>query len=335
MNAPRNWRESLKSTIRNRLSDANVERAQIITRSLRDLRKTFDVVPPPRYPIAVAELKAAFVELGIGKGDIVHVHSSVSHLMRGATQPPSGSVPGIRSYSKAIIDVLIELVGADGTITMGTDFARPPGWLRRITANQELPGDVFDPATHPSNRGLVSEYFRKRPDVVRSLYPYYNVTAWGRHANELVKDHERSTPYAQDAHSPWYKLTKMGGKVLLLGRTFDINSLVHLVEYLHPDEYPRPLFMSRPVSMGYLNRDGDRRNVDVLLHIAGAPGAGFFAPEALFKFCEYINGKYGVYRIRPFADDVQIVCYDAMAQYDAFHREMKQNVTWYDPDFLG
>src|SRR5215831_12554585 len=149
MNGPRSWSQSLKSMIRNRLSDANIERAQIITRSLRELRKTFGVVPPPRYPIAVGELKAAFIELGIGAGDIVHVHSSVSHLMRGARRPPSGSVPGIRSYSKAIIDVLIELVGADGTITMGTDLARPPGWLKRMTANQELPGDVFDPATHP------------------------------------------------------------------------------------------------------------------------------------------------------------------------------------------
>lgn len=306
----------------------------ILTRAFRDIRQTFRPPSPMTFPIGLDELRDACTELGIRTGDIVHVHTSVSHLMRGSGVPPRRPVAGNRSYAKAIVDLLIDMVGPAGTITMGTDFDRPDGWFKRMVAGQELPGDVFDASRHPSNRGLVSEYFRKRPDVIRSVYPFYNVTAWGRHAKELVQDHERSTPYAQDVHSPWAKMTSMGAKVLLLGRTFDINSLVHLVEYLHPDEYPRPLFMNRPVSMGYVDGSGVRRNVDVLLHIGGSTGGALFTPQALFKFGAYINERYDVYRIRHFSPEVDVVCYDAVAQYEAFYREMKRNVTWYDPQFL-
>jgi hypothetical protein len=217
---------------------------------------------------------------------------------------------------------------------MGTDFSRPEGWLKRLLTGTEVEEDVFDPATSPSNRGLVSEYFRKMPGALRSVHPYYNVTVKGPRAAELIADHHQSTPYAQDVHSPWYKLTMTGGKVLLLGRTFDINSIVHLVEYLHPDEYPRPLFMSGPVPMYYKDAAGHRVRIDVLLHSAGVPGSPLFTPHTLHKFGAYINQHHQVYQVHPLHADTGIVCFSALAQYEAFRAEMRRNVTWYDPQFL-
>lgn len=329
------WRERLKSSLRSSLGSTNLERSRVLVGAYHDLRRTFHRLPPGTFPIGIDEIREACVEFGIKEGDMLHVHSSVRHLRSGSTKPPRRPVSSMPAYASSIVDLLLELVGPTGTLTMATDFDRPPGSLKRMVAGQELPDDVFDPSRHPSKRGLISETFRKRRDVIRSVYPFYNITAWGRHAEELLKDYHRSTPYAQDVHSPWYKMTSMGGKVLLLGRTFDVNSLIHLVEYLHPDEYPRPMFMSRPVSMGYLDRDGVRKNVDVLLHISGTALGPLYTTQGLITFAHYCNERYGIYRIKEFSSGAQIVCYDAKAQYDAVYQEMKRNVAWCDAQFFG
>lgn len=323
----------MKDWLRRTLPERDFARLQILGQAARDLRASWQPDAQPLYPLGIAELRAILESCGIVRGDMVHVHSSISHLMKASAVPPAAPVPGMRTYAKQIIDLLHELVGPEGTVMMGTDFARPEGWLKRLLTNSETDEDVFDPSTTPSNRGLLSEFFRKMPGAVRSVHPYYNVTARGSRSAELMADHHRSTPYAQDVHSPWYKLTMGGGKVLLLGRTFEVNSLVHLVEYLHPDEYPRPLFMTRPVPMSYV-QDGQRRRLDVLLHISGASGSALFTPDALHKFGAYINERYNVYRVHPLHGGAGIVCYTAKAQYDAFLAEARRNVTWYDPQFF-
>jgi aminoglycoside N3'-acetyltransferase len=303
------------------LGEKGIGGIRILRQAARDLRQTFAAPPVPTYPIAISEVRETLVSLGIGRGDLVHVHASIQHLMRGSTRPPAEPVPGQRTYAKALLTLLLEVVGE-------------AGWLKRLLAGSEIDEDIFDPARSPSYRGLLSEYFRRRPDVHRSVHPFYNVTAWGKQARELVGEHHLSTPYVQDAHSPWYKITARGGKVLLLGRTFDVNSMVHLVEYLHPDEYPRPLFLNGPVPMYYLDASRVRRRIDVLMHHSGVPGSPLYIPQALHKFADYIDERHHVYRRKPFHEDVGIVCYDAQAQYDAFLAEMRGNVTWYDPQFL-
>ena len=92
--------------------------------------------------------------------------------------------------------------------------------------------------------------------------------------------------------------------------------------------------MNRPVQMGYLDYSGRRQNIDVRLHCSGAPGSSLFnSPQSQFEFGEYINSLYGIYTIKQFQDDVRIVCYDAKAQYEACLREMRRDVTIYDPQF--
>ncbi|MBY0493490.1 MAG: AAC(3) family N-acetyltransferase [Cyanobacteria bacterium] len=326
----------MKEKLKLAIGDRGIERIRIVRKAIDDLRASFRPHEGPMYPLEISEIRDVLEGFGIRKGDTLQVHTSVSHLMRGSSRPPSKAVPGLRTYSKALLEMLQDLVGENGTLTMGTDFDRPAGWLKRLMAGTPDPDDIFDPAKSVSNRGLVSEYFRKLPDARRSLHPYYNLTARGPLADELVRDHHLSTPYSQDHHSPWFKLTERGGKVALLGRTFEVNSLVHLVEYLNPVEYPRPLFMSGPVAMPYRDASGGVQKIDVLLHSAGVPGSIHFNPQALHAFGAYINSRHGeVYKVKRFAQDVGIVCYEAKAQYDAFLSEMRQNVTWYDPQFLA
>lgn len=219
---------ALRSLVSRQLDPANLERLKIVRRCLADLRDSYRAVArgagAATGTVGIADIKAALVDMGIRAGDVVHVHSSASHLMAGTRS--------IRLAGQ-VVRMLVELVDESGTLLMNTDALRD-GW------DHALSREVFDYATWPSRRGLISEVFRRRRDVVRSVHPWYNVTAWGRRAVELVGEHHRSSPYAMDEHSPWYKLNQVDGKILLLGNGYRNNSLVHLVEYLYPDEFPGP-----------------------------------------------------------------------------------------------
>jgi aminoglycoside N3'-acetyltransferase len=159
--------------------------------------------------------------MGITRGDVVHMHSSVSHLMRGSNKKSEKTLPSILSYVSSVLDVLIELIGPDGTLLMNTDSIKN-AWV------YSLRNEIFDYAKAPSRRGLISEIFRRKKGAIRSVNPSYNVTGWGKHAEDLIRRHEQSTPYTMDRDSPWYRITELNGKVLCLGNGWRYNSSVHL-----------------------------------------------------------------------------------------------------------
>jgi aminoglycoside N3'-acetyltransferase len=157
------------------------------------------------------------------------------------------------------------------------------------------------------------------------------MTASGPRAAELMEGNARSTPFALDEHSAMWKLTMMGGKVALLGRGFYGNVPLHLIEYAHADEYPRAVFVNKPVKMTYMDYQRRMQCLDVMLH---APGWYVTAASGV-KFCEYLDRRYSLYKRRKFTDVVGVVGFDAKAQYEATYQEMKSGVCWYDPQFDG
>jgi aminoglycoside N3'-acetyltransferase len=320
------WKRRLKAA----LGPGFVHRVNLLAACFGEMRKP---VPPPTYPIPLEVLRDTLVAGGVEAGSVLHVQGSSSHLYRGWPVRTPDAALGGGEYGAAVLRLLLDLVGERGTIVMNTDFQRPKGWLTRLVVGRPIDADIFVPARDPSRRGVVSELFRQLPGSMRSIHPYYNVTARGPLAKELVGEHHLSTPYVQDRHSPWYKLITVGARVALLGRTFEVNSPIHLVEYLHPHEFPRPIFMQRPVTMYWEDSEG-RHPIEVFLHASGAPGAPLFVPESLFKFSAYLQERYGIYRIRDFHGGTQVVTYDAREQYEAYLREMQAGVTWYDPEFL-
>lgn len=301
--------------VRWHLTTGNRERAHIAKRAAIDIGRSF---ARWGYPIDPAEIRAGLSNtIGIERGDIVLVHSSVSNLYRAAPKPPSVPILGPVDYANRVLDILLDLVGPDGTLLMPTDS------IKNYTAFSHR-RQVFDYETMPSRRGLVTELFRKRPGVMRSVHPYYNLSAIGPRAKELLEDHHRSQPYTMDEYSPWYKLTMMGGKVLFLGVDYEINSLIHLVEYLHPREFPRPLFYDKPYPVLSRGWDGKVAPIDVMLHAVELP------IPTLPRFCtDYLNKRYSIYTTVPLGKS-QVIGFRARDQYDATLKEMRNDVVWYD-----
>ena len=150
------------------------------------------------------ELLVVLRELGLGEGDLVHVHSSLRKL---------GPVEG---GAEAILDALLEVLGPTGTLTLPTHTF--------LVVNQRQP--VFHQTLTPSHVGVLAELFRQRPGVLRSLHPTHSVAALGSRAAAFVGGHERCLqPCATD--SPYGKLRDWDGKILLLGEGLNCCTFFH------------------------------------------------------------------------------------------------------------
>jgi len=147
--------------------------------------------------------------LGLKKGDMVGVHSSLSSF---------GYVEG---GADTLIDALLETVGEQGSVVMSTHSAnlsedkRTPemialgiSWLFKI-----LP---YNPDKTPVTTGIIPETLRKRKGVVRGLHPSLSIAASG--------------PKAEVLSEGWHRLLEFDGYMLLIGVGLDRCTAMHLAE---------------------------------------------------------------------------------------------------------
>jgi aminoglycoside 3-N-acetyltransferase len=141
-------------------------------------------------------------KIGLQTGDSVLVHASLSKI---------GFVDG---GPATLISALFEVIGNTGTLL----FPTFPAKGKNKTHLEEHP--FFDVLHTPSQMGSVTEYFRKLPEVYRSLHPTDPVCAKGRFAEYYTNTHfGQLTPYNEN--SPFRKLCEKNGKILMLGTTLN------------------------------------------------------------------------------------------------------------------
>jgi aminoglycoside 3-N-acetyltransferase len=148
------------------------------------------------------------LKIGIHKGDVLMVHSSLS------------KIGYVQEGAKSLVEALIEVIGTDGHLLMPNS----PNDSFQLEYIQSI--DEFDVLNSPSKLGAISEYFRKFPGVKRSAHPTEPVSCWGPDKAFFVDSHFGNlTPY--DQNSPFYKVIEKRGKILYLGVTLD-NAGTHL-----------------------------------------------------------------------------------------------------------
>ena len=154
------------------------------------------------------QLKRDLGALGVSAGDTVLMHSSYR------------SLGGIEDGAKGFFSAFMELLGPEGTLIL------PALSYESVTRQQP----EFHLAFTPSCVGYLPEFFRTQfPGVIRSMHPTHSCCLFGRRAVELAADHEQDeTPVGP--HSPFAKLPKVGGKILMLGCGLDHNTSMHGVE---------------------------------------------------------------------------------------------------------
>ena len=93
---------------------------------------------------------------------------------------------GFRGTIEELTNALLEAIGPEGNLLM-VSLAYGSSSLEYLK-NLKL----FDVRKTPSMMGLVSEFFRRRPNVLRSLHPTHPMLALGPKAEWIVADHELS-----------------------------------------------------------------------------------------------------------------------------------------------
>lgn len=145
-------------------------------------------------------------KLGIDRKGTLLVHSSMKSI---------GEVEG---GADTVLDALCEYM-KDGLLVLPTHT-----WGE---VNEQNPR--FDVKNSPTCVGILTELFRKRPGVVRSLHPTHSVAALGKDAEEFVKGNELcDTPCARN--SSWGKLLDRKADIMLLGVDLTKNTFIHGVE---------------------------------------------------------------------------------------------------------
>jgi aminoglycoside 3-N-acetyltransferase len=113
----------------------------------------------------------------------------------------------------------------DGTLVLPT-----LSW-REVSPDQPFWSEI---ATR-SNVGILSEIFRTRFAVRRSLHPTHSAAAVGPQSDFLLRDHHLEVRPCSET-SPWGRLGETGATILMLGTEIDACTLIHHFEEIYAPE---------------------------------------------------------------------------------------------------
>jgi aminoglycoside 3-N-acetyltransferase len=207
--------------------------------------------------------------LGLNQGDLVLVHSSLSSL---------GYVEG---GADTVIDALLEVLGNDGTLLMPSFQAGLEFFILQSVS-------VFDLRSSPSELGIISETFRRRSGVIRSINPTHSVAGIGKYAKEILSDHQTCN-VSVGKNSPFDKVVHMKGKILLLGVLHNSNTTLHLIENLNG----APTLSRQQFNAEVIDMEGKRWTVPTFAHMPGLKRRYNRVEEELLTASIQINGTIG------------------------------------------
>lgn len=175
-------------------------------------RKVLAIQQKSGHGIGKEELIKQLRELGLKEGDTVLVHASFS------------KIGYVKDGPMTLIEAFLEVIGVNGHLLMPSS---PNGGLQ-LEYIQQL--ECFEVNETPSKLGVLSETFRKYPQVRRSASPTEPVCCFGPNSQYYIDAHEGElTPYNQN--SPFYKVAEAKGKILYIGVTLDnAGTSLHVLE---------------------------------------------------------------------------------------------------------
>lgn len=123
--------------------------------------------------------------------------------------------------------------GPDGAFDVLADYCET---LFQVThtycypKSEGEPAPVFDRAVTPSRNGLMSEVFRRRPGVARSIHSTHSLAASGPRADAYLAGHYLNDSPAGPG-TPYSRLIHAGASALMFGVDFYSYTFFHTAEF--------------------------------------------------------------------------------------------------------
>lgn len=177
-----------------------------------------------------------------GKFDILMIHSSFNSML----PMYSGNL------NKLLLLLLDYCKKNNVTLVMPTFFLGSSWNVRDYYENGK---NIFDVNETGSGMGLMTELFRRKPDVKRSVHPSHSICASGPLADQLTRNHHlANTTFGMG--TPFFEMTKHRTIILGIGTNYTVTSQVHTAEDIMKDSYPVNLY-SDIIPIKCLDRSGN------------------------------------------------------------------------------
>lgn len=194
------------------------------------------------------KLVADLRKIGVNQGDVLMVHCKMS------------SIGYINNGPYDIIGSLLETIKCplEGTLLM------PSFPFTGSTDEYFKSNSTFDVARTPSMMGKVSEVFRQMEGVKRSLHPSHPVISYGKMSDYLLSGHfKQKFPFNEN--SPFYKLSKVDGKILLIGLSIgQALTNLHVIEDIIKD-FRYPVYY-KSIKTNIIDYNEISHNVELFIH---------------------------------------------------------------------
>jgi len=219
------------------------------------------------------QLKDVLLKLGIGKGDTIFLHSSFSFFN------------GFKGNPQDIISCLVEMIGEEGNLLM----VSMPYTSSTYDYLKENPR--FDVRKTPSKMGIISEIFRRKKGVLRSMNPAHPVLVYGKDAEWFVKDHEKCL-YSCGKDSPFEKFWIKKGKILHFDVPFYKGfTFVHFLEDIIKNDLDFALYNEIPILNKIIGYSGNEIEIKTRVYSERAVKTrrvktlgGYFNKQKILKY---------------------------------------------------
>jgi aminoglycoside N3'-acetyltransferase len=198
-------------------------------------RKVFMKDLARRLRVSKVQIVRDLEKLGVKKGDVLYVHSSLR------------SIGFVQGGPDTVINAMLEAVGPNGTLVLPA-FSLPRSMLDVVRS-----GKIFNPQTTPCTIGLIPETFRKRPGVFRSIHPTHSVCAYGSKAEWITSGHHRCTTTFGEG-TPYWKMIALNAKVMGLGVDLAYPTFYHTFEDI-TDRFPLEVYEKKEYEVKVLDEN--------------------------------------------------------------------------------
>lgn len=173
-----------------------------------------------RYIITNDEIDKLFINLNVNSDLMIH-----------SSFPDIGKIKS----QKYIVNKIYEIINNNHTVL----FPAIP--IKGSTLDYLKKENEIDFRTLSNAMGYLSVKFEKEKDSYRSLNPTHSVVAIGQRAEWYTSEHHYDeTPFT--IKSPYYKLLKSRGKILMFGATLDHLTILHVVEDMLGSLFPYNIY---------------------------------------------------------------------------------------------